>query len=456
MRAARPPPRVVELLIARRVVHEHDRRAVGRREIGAQPFELRLRHADLRRPSLRACGGRRSASRAGPASSRAGRFAARSGSGRRGSCGRCRGCPRRSREARRLRAGSTGTRRSAAGRPRATRPRCRRPGSRRGPVAPPRSSAARRRASARAREVRHLAELAVEVRLRAEVQVGDDADRDAVRRGHGPSRVPQIAGRDPTPGRVVPLPRPACPGPPAPGPLPRPACPARLEKLWYSSLSMRPIVIGAGRGSRLGPETDEVPKALVPVMGRPMLDWILDALGAAGFARKDVLFICGYRVDVVRARYPELSYVENRDWERNNILGSLLCARAALAAGFVSTLRRHRLPRLDREEARRLAARQGARLRHGLAPPLRRPQSAPRDGRREDARGGRRASSSCRAASPPSARAGSSSASRSSRREGAREMVAAFDDAQAARRPARPGARDARSSARTSSISSRR
>jgi L-glutamine-phosphate cytidylyltransferase len=100
---------------------------------------------------------------------------------------------------------------------------------------------------------------------------------------------------------------------------------------------MRPIVIGAGRGSRLGPETDEVPKALVPVMGRPMLDWILDALGAGGFARSDVLFIGGYKIDVVRARYPELSYVENRDWERNNILGSLLCAREALSAGFVST-----------------------------------------------------------------------------------------------------------------------
>jgi choline kinase len=100
---------------------------------------------------------------------------------------------------------------------------------------------------------------------------------------------------------------------------------------------MRPIVIGAGRGSRLGPETDEVPKALVPVMGRPMLDWILDALGAAGFDRNDVLFIGGYKIDVVRARYPELSYVENRDWERNNILGSLLCARGALSAGFVST-----------------------------------------------------------------------------------------------------------------------
>ncbi|MBV9949138.1 MAG: phosphocholine cytidylyltransferase family protein [Myxococcales bacterium] len=100
---------------------------------------------------------------------------------------------------------------------------------------------------------------------------------------------------------------------------------------------MRPIVIGAGRGSRLGPSTEEIPKALVPVMGRPMLEWILEALGAAGFARKDVVFICGYRAEVVRARYPEFTFVANRDWERNNILASLLCAREHLSGGFVST-----------------------------------------------------------------------------------------------------------------------
>jgi choline kinase len=101
--------------------------------------------------------------------------------------------------------------------------------------------------------------------------------------------------------------------------------------------AMRPIVIGAGRGSRLGPETDDIPKALVPVMGRPMLEWILDALAEGGFARKDVIFICGYRAEVVRARYPEFTFVVNEDWERNNILASLLCARSYLAAGFVST-----------------------------------------------------------------------------------------------------------------------
>src|ERR1700719_4115033 len=100
---------------------------------------------------------------------------------------------------------------------------------------------------------------------------------------------------------------------------------------------MRPIVIGAGRGSRLGPETDEIPKTLVPVMGRPMLDWILDALAEGGFTRKDVVFICGYQADVIRARYPEFTYVENTEWERNNILLSLLYARAHLGEGFVST-----------------------------------------------------------------------------------------------------------------------
>jgi choline kinase len=100
---------------------------------------------------------------------------------------------------------------------------------------------------------------------------------------------------------------------------------------------MRPIVIGAGRGSRLGTETDVLPKALVPVMGRPMLDWILEALGAAGFSRKDVIFIGGYRADVVRARYPELTFVINDRWEQNNVLASLLCARTELREGFISS-----------------------------------------------------------------------------------------------------------------------
>jgi choline kinase len=100
---------------------------------------------------------------------------------------------------------------------------------------------------------------------------------------------------------------------------------------------MRPVIIGAGRGSRLEHLTEEIPKTLVPVMGRPMLDWVLEALSSAGFTRKDVVFICGYRAEVIRQRYPEFTYVENRDWEHNNILLSLFMARDHLAEGFVSS-----------------------------------------------------------------------------------------------------------------------
>lgn len=100
---------------------------------------------------------------------------------------------------------------------------------------------------------------------------------------------------------------------------------------------MKAIIIGAGRGSRLRHLTEEIPKTLVPILGRPMLDAILEALAAGGLVPPDVVFICGYLKDTIRARYPALHYVENAEWERNNILASLMCAREHMAGGFVST-----------------------------------------------------------------------------------------------------------------------
>ncbi len=100
---------------------------------------------------------------------------------------------------------------------------------------------------------------------------------------------------------------------------------------------MRAIIIGAGRGSRLEHLTDEVPKTLVEVLGRPMLDQVLDALAFAGFTRDRIVFISGYKADVVKARYPDLTYVDNVAWESNNILLSLLYARDLMGDGFVST-----------------------------------------------------------------------------------------------------------------------
>lgn len=97
------------------------------------------------------------------------------------------------------------------------------------------------------------------------------------------------------------------------------------------------MIIAAGRGSRLEHNTNEIPKTLVEVMGKPMLEWILEAYESAGLSRRDVVFVCGYRAEVIKARYPDFTYVDNHDWANNNILLSLLMAREYLADGFVST-----------------------------------------------------------------------------------------------------------------------
>ena len=41
---------------------------------------------------------------------------------------------------------------------------------------------------------------------------------------------------------------------------------------------MDAIILAAGRGTRLQPYTDSIPKPLLDVQGRPILDWIIGAL----------------------------------------------------------------------------------------------------------------------------------------------------------------------------------
>src|SRR5262245_24463939 len=44
---------------------------------------------------------------------------------------------------------------------------------------------------------------------------------------------------------------------------------------------MDAILLAAGLGTRLRPHTETIPKPLLPVQGRPILDWILGALPAS-------------------------------------------------------------------------------------------------------------------------------------------------------------------------------
>jgi NDP-sugar pyrophosphorylase family protein len=61
------------------------------------------------------------------------------------------------------------------------------------------------------------------------------------------------------------------------------------------------VVLAAGRGTRMGALTDETPKPMLPVQGRPMLEHILGRLGEAGVER--YLLVVGYRREVIQEHF---------------------------------------------------------------------------------------------------------------------------------------------------------
>jgi L-glutamine-phosphate cytidylyltransferase len=101
----------------------------------------------------------------------------------------------------------------------------------------------------------------------------------------------------------------------------------------------RGVFVAAGMGRRLLPYTDEMPKCLVPVRGRPILVRALEAFRAHGVS--DMVVVRGYRAEVLDRRRAELGpgvrFVENLDYQRNNILHSLFCAEPDLDGPFLFT-----------------------------------------------------------------------------------------------------------------------
>ena len=83
---------------------------------------------------------------------------------------------------------------------------------------------------------------------------------------------------------------------------------------------MRAIIIGAGRGRRLMPTTENAPKCFAEIRGKRILDWTIDALAAGGVT--DICFIGGYLIEAVQHEYPHFTFHHNREWEDTDHAGT--------------------------------------------------------------------------------------------------------------------------------------
>lgn len=73
------------------------------------------------------------------------------------------------------------------------------------------------------------------------------------------------------------------------------------KSLPESNVVRQAVILAAGRGSRLGPITEQLPKALVAVAGRPVLARILDGLIRARIER--FIVVTGYRGEMIESEF---------------------------------------------------------------------------------------------------------------------------------------------------------
>ena len=99
---------------------------------------------------------------------------------------------------------------------------------------------------------------------------------------------------------------------------------------------MRAIILAAGKGTRLAPVTDEIPKPLVKVNGRRIIETQIEALLAAGI--EDITIIRGYLKDkfaVLLEKYPKLKFIDNPYFETANNISSIVTAGELVRDAYI-------------------------------------------------------------------------------------------------------------------------
>ena len=89
---------------------------------------------------------------------------------------------------------------------------------------------------------------------------------------------------------------------------------------------MKVIILAAGEGKRLRPYTNDRPKCLVPLAGKPLLVRQVNVLRACGL--NDITVMTGYKADQIQRL--GFNTIDNPAYASTNMVTSLMCGRELL------------------------------------------------------------------------------------------------------------------------------
>lgn len=86
---------------------------------------------------------------------------------------------------------------------------------------------------------------------------------------------------------------------------------------------MKAIILAAGSGTRMGKYSQEIPKGMLVLGGKTLIEWQIEKLGYLGI--NNIIIVTGYKSKLIN--YPKVTYYHNPDYASTNMVESLMCAR---------------------------------------------------------------------------------------------------------------------------------